>query len=120
MNWIVRAIAMASVALWPCSAFAASLTTDEAAHHVGETATVCGTVASADYASHSKGQPTFLNLDKAYPNQIFTAVIWGSDRSKFGTPETLSGKQVCVTGAIKMYRGRPEVVVHDPSQLSQK
>jgi len=47
----------------------------DAASHVGETATVCGTVASAKYSAQSRGSPTFLNLDKAYPNQVFTAVI---------------------------------------------
>jgi DNA/RNA endonuclease YhcR with UshA esterase domain len=121
MNWIVRAISVVLVAFSSGFASAASLTTEEAAHHVGETATVCGGVASANYASHSKGQPTFLNLDKAYPNQTFTAVIWESDRSKFGTPESaLLGKQVCATGVIQLFRGRPEVVLHDPSQLIQK
>jgi len=121
MNWIVRAITFGLVVLWPCFASAATLTSEEAAHHVGETATVCGSVASANYASHSKGQPTFLNLDKAYPDQTFTAVIWGSDRSKFGTPESaLLGKQVCATGVIQLFRGRPEVILHEPSQLTQK
>jgi hypothetical protein len=118
---VVRAIVFGLVTLWSGFSSAASLTTDEVAHHVGETATVCGNVASANYASHSKGQPTFLNLDKAYPNQTFTAVIWGSDRTKFGTPESgLLGKQVCATGMIQLFRGRPEVVLHDPSQLTQK
>ena len=121
MGWIARAIAFVFVALWPCFASPASLTTNEAASHVGESATICGTVASANYASRSKGQPTFLNLDKPYPNQTFTAVIWGSDRAKFGTPESaLLGKQVCATGVIQLFRGRPEVVLHDPSQLTQK
>jgi DNA/RNA endonuclease YhcR with UshA esterase domain len=121
VNWIVRAIAFVLIGFWPCFASTASLTADEAAQHVGETATVCGAVVSANYASHSKGQPTFLNLDKAYPNQTFTAVIWGSDRSKFGTPESaLLGKQVCATGVIQLYRGRPEMIIHDPSQLAQK
>ena len=36
----------------------------EASKHIGETATVCGTVASANYATRSRGKPTFLNLDK--------------------------------------------------------
>ena len=121
MNGIVRVIAFWLVAFWSGFASAASLTTDEAAHHVGETATVCGNVASANYTSHSKGQPTFLNLDKAYANQTFTAVIWGSDRSKFGTPESaLLGKQVCATGVIQLFRGRPEVIVHDPNHLIPK
>jgi hypothetical protein len=44
------------------------LTAAEAKDHVGETATVCGSVVSTRYASSTKGQPTFLNLDKPYPN----------------------------------------------------
>jgi hypothetical protein len=39
---------------------------------------------------------------------------------KFGTPETsLRGKRVCVTGQIGDYHGKPEIVLTDPSQLSQ-
>ncbi len=50
--------------------------------------------------------PTFINLDRAYPNQLFTALIWGSDRPKFGDPEvTYSGRRICVTGTIGAYRG---------------
>jgi hypothetical protein len=53
------------------------LTANEAKDHVGETATVCGSVVSTRYATSSKGRPTFLNLDKPYPNQVFTVLIWG-------------------------------------------
>jgi len=99
---------------------AANLTADQASTHVGENATVCGTVASANYAAGAKGQPTFLNLDKAYPHQIFTVVIWGSDRSKFGIPDkALSGKRICATGVIQVFLGLPEVIVHEPNQLKQ-
>jgi hypothetical protein len=46
-----------------------------------------------------QSQPTLLDLDKASPNAIFTAVIYGNHRAKFGTPETsLPGKHICVTG----------------------
>src|SRR5262249_8672859 len=82
-----------------------TLTPDQAPNHIGETATVCGVVVSTRYATGTKGQPTFLNLDRAYPHQVFTVVIWGSDRPKFGTPEiTLMGKNVCATGTIQSYR----------------
>src|SRR5580704_17641643 len=75
------------------------LTANEAKEHFGETATVCGSVATSRYADSTKGQPTFLNLDKPYPNQVFTIVIWGDNRSKFGKPENdYNGKRVCVTG----------------------
>jgi DNA/RNA endonuclease YhcR with UshA esterase domain len=101
-------------------AVAAPLSPEDAAGHVGENATVCGIVASAHFAASSRSQPTFLNLGKAYPAQIFTAVIFGTDRPKFGAPETkLQGKHVCVTGKIELYRGAPEVILHDADQLKE-
>ena len=94
------------------------ISTSEAKDHVGEVATVCGEVASTHYAPSTKGQPTFLNLDKPYPNPIFTILIWGSNRSKFGAPETdYKGKRVCATGKITEYRGAPEIVANDPGQI---
>jgi hypothetical protein len=60
------------------------LTAAEAGQHVGETATVCGVVASGRYAERTRGRPTFLNLDKPYPDQVFTILILGENRAKFG------------------------------------
>jgi hypothetical protein len=71
-------------------------------------------VASTRYAATSRGKPTFLNLDKPYPSQAFTILIWGENREKFGTPEgKYRDKQVCVTAKITEYRGAPEIVVSD-------
>jgi DNA/RNA endonuclease YhcR with UshA esterase domain len=94
------------------------LTAADAKDHIGEQATVCGKVASTRYASTTRGKPTFLNLDKPYPNQIFTVLIWGENREKFGTPEEkYRDMQVCVTGKITEYRGAPEIVVSDPQSI---
>jgi DNA/RNA endonuclease YhcR with UshA esterase domain len=94
------------------------LSAAEAKDHFGENATVCGEVASTKYADSAKGQPTFLNLDKPYPNQIFTILIWGSNRSKFGTPEdSYKGKRICVSGKITTYDGLPEIIADDPKQI---
>lgn len=94
------------------------LTASEAKEHYGENATVCGEVVSTRYAESSRSQPTFLNLDKPYPNQIFTVVIWGSNRSKFGKPEdNFKGKKICATGKITEYRGAPEIIADDPKQI---
>jgi len=98
---------------------ATTLTAPQAKDHVEETATVCDIVASATFAARLKGSPTFLNLGTPYPDQIFTAVIWGSDRPKFHQPEVdYRGKRLCVTGRIKMFRGHPEIIVKEPSQIS--
>jgi len=95
-----------------------SIAASEAGNHVGEQQTVCGLVASAHYAARSRGNPTFINLDRPYPNQIFTVLIWGSDRPKFGNPEyTYSGKRICATGSIREYRGIPEIIAYEPSQI---
>jgi hypothetical protein len=47
------------------STAAAPLTPEDAAGHIGETATVCGVVASAKYEANAKSQPTLLDLGKA-------------------------------------------------------
>jgi hypothetical protein len=104
----------------PCivSAQAGHITAAEAKNHIGEKATVCGNVISTRYSARTQGNPTFLNLDEPYPRQIFTILIWGSDRPKFGEPEVkYNNKRVCVTGVVKDYRGVPEVVVEQPSQI---
>jgi DNA/RNA endonuclease YhcR with UshA esterase domain len=94
------------------------ITSVEAKNHIGEQATVCGTVASAKFASSTRGQPTFLNLDKPYPNQIFTVVIWGRNRARFGRPEVeFQGKRICVAGTIKEYKGVPELEARSADQI---
>jgi hypothetical protein len=95
------------------------ITAAEAKDYVGQQATVCGHVASARYAERSKGQPTFLNLDDPYPREIFTILIWGENRGKFGAPESkYRDSNICVNGKITSYRGTPEVVVSESSQIS--
>lgn len=49
---------------------------------------------------------------------IFTIVIWGSDRHKFNSPERrYNNKKICATGTISSYRGIPQIVVTNKSQL---
>jgi DNA/RNA endonuclease YhcR with UshA esterase domain len=113
----IRIFLTALVCLCPAIALAAPLTPNEAASHVGETATICGTVAAAHYAESARGQPTFLNIGQA---QAVTAVIWGDSRAAFGEPErTLMSKHVCVTGVVQRYRGQSEIVLRSAEQLKQ-
>jgi len=99
-----------------------NITTDEAKNYLGQTKTVCGKVASTKYAIKSRGQPTFLNLDKPYPNHIFIVLIWGSNRHKFSNPPEVyyREKSICVTGMIQNYKGIPEIIVEEPKQLISK
>ncbi len=92
----------------------ACLAPGEAAAHAGERTCVEGIVTNAVYARGSTGQPTFLDFGTS-----FTAVIWGEDRARFSPPpETLRGRRMRVSGTVEMFRGKAEIVIRDPSQLS--
>ena len=73
---------IAAMLLWASIAQAQTLTATQAKAHEGENATVCGTVASEHTATRSRGEPTFINLDAPYPNQVFTILVWGRGQSK--------------------------------------
>ena len=82
---------------------------------------MCGVVASGRYAERTRGRPTFLNLDKPYPDQVFTILIWGENRAKVGTPEqSLLHKRVCVSGSIREYGGRPEIITSEARQIERQ
>ena len=115
-------ITSAAFGLWAFSAGAVSIDPTAATAGIGRTATVCGVIASADYMAGSRANPTFLtvvNPDQPDAKHALTAVIYGHDRAKFGTPETtLQGQHLCVTGYISYFRGRPEMMLSTPRQLS--
>jgi len=100
------------------TSFAATLSAADAKNHIGEQATVCGQVAGERTATGSRGEPTFINLDAAYPDQIFTILVWGDDRPNVG-PLPSEGARVCASGRIQEYRGVTEIVVRSKAQLSK-
>ncbi len=91
----------------------------EAIEFEGKTVRVCDRVESADYLPDINGQPTFLNLGRAYPEQLFTAVIWGEDRGRWNFPpeEYYLTREICVTGRIGMHEGTPQIRVRSPDQI---
>ena len=104
-RWVLSLLLVSS------ASFAQEIPAAEAAKHIGENATVCRTIASEHTATSAKGTPTFINLDRPYPNQVFTLLIWGDDREHVGkVPE--SGR-ICGVGVITEYRGSPEIVLRD-------
>jgi DNA/RNA endonuclease YhcR with UshA esterase domain len=90
----------------------------EAAKHVGETATITDTVDGVHQMS-GKGN-IFLNMGGKYPNQAFTAFIPSSSAAQFSNPQQYEGRTVSVSGKITLYKGKPEIIVNSPSQISAK
>ena len=95
------------------------ITIAEAKDHAGEKVTICGEVADVYVNKKAKGEPTMLNFGAAYPKQSFTCIIWKDDVPNFKyVPATyLRDKQICVTGIIKMYKGKPEMELHKQDQV---
>lgn len=98
---------------------AIEVTAGEAAEHIGSRARVCGEVAGVTHATDIGGNPTFINLERAHPDQPFTALIWGDDRSRWAVaPEQqYAGREICVTGTIERHEGTPQIIVSSPQQI---
>ena len=89
----------------------------DAAKHVGETATVTDKVDGV----HQSGKGNiFLNMGGKYPNQAFTAFIPSASAAQFSNPQQYEGRTVAVSGKIALYKGKPEIIVNSPSQISTK
>ncbi len=112
---MIKLLFLLSISFLPL--FSATYSAKEAWNHVGEDAVVCGKVAGVFYAQRSKGQPTFINLEKDYPNQLFTIIIWGKQRKQFKDLRSFEGKRLCFRGAIQSYNERPEMVIDLPRQV---
>jgi micrococcal nuclease len=86
----------------------------DAAKYYGHTKTVEGRIV----ASNNTGKVCFLNFHENW-RTYFTAVIFSSDFEKFPPhPEDYYlHRTVRVTGLIKEYKGKPEIIVKSPSQI---
>ncbi len=95
-----------------------SFNTTQAALYAGrnEKISVCGTVVSANQSS--KGN-IFLNLDRQYPNQVFSVTILREKVANFSysPPETLIRKQICVTGKVTLYNGTPSMLIENENAI---
>lgn len=98
------------------------ITAGEADSYIGTVAEVCGKVVSASYLPSENGRPTFLNFEQAYPNQVFTAKIFGEHRNRFSPPpeKRYANQTVCVTGRIESHQKTPQIRVSDPRQIRQQ
>ena len=93
----------------------------ETEDYEGQFVQVCGVIAEATYARSIKGKPTYLTFTREYPKHEFTTIIWGDDRKNFEyKPETLENHMACVYGKIDVYRGRPQMSISIPDQISAR
>jgi len=87
---------------------------DEADKYYGQTVTVTGKIVAA----HNSGKACFLNFHQNW-KKYFTAVIFTSDFYKFpaNPEEYYLNREVKITGLVKEYQGKPEIILKDRFQI---
>lgn len=83
---------------------------EEVKNLVGKTITTGGKVNGIK----DIGSMVLVNLGAAYPKQLLTLVLKGDAKS---LASQIDGKYITVTGTVIDYKGRPEIVVTQASQI---
>lgn len=88
---------------------------DSVNNHIGKTVIVCNEV----FGVKTTEKITYINLGAAYPTSPLTVLIFTKDLVNFPeTPEKLYGnQQVCVTGVLKEYKDKAEIVISKPEDI---
>jgi hypothetical protein len=89
----------------------------DAPKHIGETASVRGTLIEA-YTSASG--TVFLDFCKSYKTCPFSGVIFADDAKQFGDLSRYNGQTITLTGKISSYQGKAEIKLSDVSQLKSQ
>ena len=92
---------------------------EDAAKHEGDSVTICTKIFGGRYFENSNRAPTLLNAGAKYPDAPLTIVIFGESRANFkNKPEEFyTDKNVCVTGRIVIYKGKPEMILTKEEQI---
>lgn len=85
--------------------------------YVGKQVMACGVLAGT--SRFSKGM--YLSLDKKYPNQTLTLVVWDESiaplESKFGSFNSQVGRTFCALGTIEKYKKNLQIQIENPQFL---
>jgi hypothetical protein len=94
---------------------------EDAKMHAGDTVRICTKIFGGKFLESSKGTPTFLNAGGNYPNAPLTLVIWADARKEFKNKpeEYFTGKDVCVTGKVEMFRDKPQIIILHETQIRE-
>lgn len=85
----------------------------DVSNNIGKLVTVTGKV----YGIKDAKSMILVNVGAVYPNQTLTVVL--KDAAK-DLASKIDGKQITVTGEIIEYKGRPEIIVKNASQITVK
>jgi TonB family protein len=90
------------------------ITPAEAAQYVGKEVIVQGKV---EQVVTTINMTTHVNFGGRYPDQLFTGKIFKAQQGLFAGVKAFEGKIAQVQGVVRVYRGKPEIGLDEPSQL---
>lgn len=91
------------------------ISASDAAKYIGKKEMVCAEV----YEVKDLSNVSFLDAGNSYPNNPLTIVVFARDRANFKNGlEIYDHKNICVTGTIKEYKGKPEIIINGPGEIS--
>jgi hypothetical protein len=108
-------LAFCLLGLTPASHASDCLPIHEAGQHVGETKCVTGKVLKIKVGVKGVHFLDFCEDQAACP---FTVVVFASALKDVGDVRHLEGRTIEIHGAVKLYDGRPEIILNRISQIS--
>ena len=100
------------------TSFSQTVPLDSVAKYEGKTITVCSKVVGTHVSSGDKKNTT-LNFGKPFPDNTFSVFISEADLAnfKYDPAEFLKDKTICITGVVKIYKDKPEIIVSKEEQI---
>jgi RecJ-like exonuclease len=95
-----------------CSFSQDTVSTKDAGNYIGEVKVVRGPVAGI--FKSNKGT-VLINFDEDHPNSTFVAVI--KNTADISYSELKVGSILTITGKIEDYKGKPEIILTEQSQI---
>jgi hypothetical protein len=87
----------------------------DAGNYIGKKEVVCSVV----YQVKELSSVSFLDLGANYPDNPLTIVVFARDMGKFTSGlEIYDHKKICVTGTIREYKGKPEIIITSPPEIT--
>ena len=107
-------VALGFILLTPSARAADCIPIHEAVQHIGETKCVAGKVIRVKAGSKGVHFLDFCEDAMACP---FTVVIFGNNLKDVGDVRRLAGRTIEIRGDVKLYDGRPEIILRRISQI---
>ena len=87
-----------------------TISINEINKHIGKQVTICTKM----FGFKALENMTLVNMGADYPNQLLTVVLRGTAKDDY---KSFGSKNICVAGKIIEYRGKPEIIVTESSQI---